>query len=290
MRVVGVNMRVNLGQHGSIAVPHQGSDGQVVVALDKFAGGESMPGIVSAQLAVDLLGDAVHAVADGEFRPCMPSAVLEDFTFRVRRYQALYNMKRRLIKMYDTRPALALGFFFRENNALPVMADMPHLDMPGLLRPAAGMPHEGNQQAERIIGTEALHDAAKIDRRHVRFPALGRGLFQFLDRARLEVAKFFSPVIDTLYGNDSAATVIITPGAPVRVNPFNEMEGLHGRCFHICTVAKIGYKALKVIFIPFETAWRAMAPAPKKVFLEKRVNRYDIFHVIECRKTAYAGP
>jgi hypothetical protein len=274
MRFIIANVAVNFSQHAPVLMPHDGGDGEMVMALDEFAGAESMTGGICEHLAPDLFRDSSEAVAYSKFAPCSATLIDKQLSRPALGHETGNDFKGNALKVDNALFPLTLGFNSGKYDALPVKFHMARLDMPSFLRPATRMPNEQEQVAERIAFRNKSKNLLEVGRLHVGFPALGRRFLELGDGIDLKVSLLYRPVVNTLHGNHSAPAVGAAP-CRLAIHPFLNMKWFDGRCVQISN-AGIFQEAVEVICVPFARTRRTMFATPSGVLGNECVYRKSI--------------
>lgn len=252
-------------------MPHERCNRDAVVALDKFTSPKTVTHGVTEHLLAQPFGKSMEAVADCVLRPRRSPVIEEQLPAAgLIGQKAFDDVQRFALQVDDSLVALALRFYSGKYNALLIKLNMTRLDMPNLLRSAAGQPHKGNERAEWIVWGKQREDVIKINRRHVSLTTFGLRLFDLLKRGGLYIAHFLGPIIDTLHGHDSAALVGVAPGG-LAIRPFNYMERLERHSIKLGD-AGICQKVVEIICVPFKSAGRFMLGTPGRILVEEFVD------------------
>ncbi len=279
------NMRIDLGEHAAISVAENRGNGQMVMPLDKLPGRKAMSSSIAEHPLAQRLGNAMEAIADRKFSPCVATGIQEKLSFRPKGCQAGDDLQRLALQVDNAFRALAFGFLRWKYNTFIIKLDVPSFNMPRLLRPSAGLPNELEQVEKRIFSIDQRKDIGIVIRRHIDFPTLRLGLFELLDRVGLNVAKLLSPVVYPLHGDDSAASVGVTPALSMGINPLHDLVGLEVSGSGI-SHAGIGHKLVKIASVPFMCTGRLMRLAPSQELGCKGVKGDAIFHTLSIANMA----
>jgi hypothetical protein len=98
MADVPVEVLVNPGEHRPVSMSQQLSAGQVVVALDKLAGRESVACVIHGLAPARHPRKPVHPITDGILRPGVAAAIAEQLSLRSNNHSAGDNLWRRPVQ------------------------------------------------------------------------------------------------------------------------------------------------------------------------------------------------
>lgn len=254
------DMRVDLRKHTPISMSHQRGYGDGVVALYQFSCRPTVAAFVKTIPLSCFLGKAQHAIANSVLTPRSASLVKKELPLPALCQQTFNYVESRSLNVNNAFVSLALAFLRRKDNSFALKFNVARFYVANFLGPCAGKPSKLQNISEGIANWHCPHEALKIFLLHISFPPSAGGFLELMKWSFFKMALLNGPIINSLDGNHSAASIGWPPGG-FAIDPLLYVE--RAECHSIKVFdTRMQEKVIEITIIPLARTRRTMFAAP----------------------------